>query len=103
MSNLTQKTCDMKAPAMTEEQIESTMSEVPGWDYTGKYLTTTKEFKNHYHAMTFANAVAWISHQENHHPDMKIGYKDVTIEYWTHSVNGISINDFICAAKVNDL
>ena len=63
----------------------------------------SKVFKNHYQAMAFVNAVAWVSHTENHHPSITVGYKDVHIEYWTHDINGISENDFICAAKVNEL
>ena len=103
MIDLTRENCQDDVTAMSGSDIENLMDSIPEWEYNGKYLTMTKVFKNHYQAMAFVNAVAWISHQENHHPDIKVSYKDVKIDYWTHSVNGISRNDFICAAKVNNL
>jgi 4a-hydroxytetrahydrobiopterin dehydratase len=53
--------------------------------------------------MAFVNAVAWIAHREDHHPDIAFGYNRVRVRFNTHSVHGISINDFICAAKVEAL
>ena len=51
----------------------------------------------------FVNAVAWIAHREDHHPDMAFGYHRCTLRLNTHSVGGISLNDFICAAQVDAL
>ena len=53
--------------------------------------------------LAFVNAVAWISHQEDHHPDMLVGYNRCHVEYTTHAIGGLSENDFICAAKVDML
>jgi 4a-hydroxytetrahydrobiopterin dehydratase len=53
--------------------------------------------------MAFVNAVAWLSHREDHHPDLKVSYNRCSIDYSTHSVGGLSENDFICAAKVDAL
>jgi 4a-hydroxytetrahydrobiopterin dehydratase len=53
--------------------------------------------------VAFVNATAWISHREDHHPDIKLGYSRVTMNYSTHSVGGLTESDFICAAKVNAL
>jgi 4a-hydroxytetrahydrobiopterin dehydratase len=53
--------------------------------------------------MAFVNAVAWISHREDHHPEMTVGYNTCGLRYSTHSIGGISENDFICAAKVDHL
>jgi 4a-hydroxytetrahydrobiopterin dehydratase len=53
--------------------------------------------------MAFVNAHAWISHREDHHPDLLVGYNKVRIEYSTHSIGGLSENDFICAAKSDAL
>jgi 4a-hydroxytetrahydrobiopterin dehydratase len=83
--------------------VKEYLSTIPGWEYTHERLRRKFEFKNHYQAIAFVNAVAWISHSENHHPLMAVGFRDVTIDYWTHAINGISDNDFICAAKVNAL
>jgi len=53
--------------------------------------------------MAFANAVAWIANREDHHPDLEVSYKRCHVRYSTHAINGLSMNDFICAAKVNEL
>ena len=69
----------------------------------GKAIQGTFEFKNYYRTTAFVNAVAWIAHNEDHHPDITFGYKTATIQYWTHAIGGLSTNDFICAAKVDAL
>lgn len=53
--------------------------------------------------MAFVNAVAWVSHREDHHPDITVGYNKCVVNYTTHALNGLSENDFICAAKVDKL
>lgn len=73
------------------------------WSIEGKKLVREFLFKNHYDCMAFVNAVAYISHQENHHPYMSFGFKDLRVEYWTHAVDDLTENDFICAAKVDRL
>jgi 4a-hydroxytetrahydrobiopterin dehydratase len=95
--------CEGGVEALEESVIKSFLSTIPGWEYTALRLSRKFEFKNHYQAIAFVNAVAWVSHSENHHPIMEVGFRDVTILYWTHAIDGISDNDFICAAKVNTL
>jgi len=58
-------------------------------------------FKNYYETMAFVNVIAQISHQQDHHPELVITYNQCLVRYTTHSVQGLSLNDFICAAKVN--
>ncbi len=53
--------------------------------------------------MAFVNALAWVSHREDHHPDLEVGYNQCRVAYWTHAVGGLSENDFICAAKCDAL
>jgi 4a-hydroxytetrahydrobiopterin dehydratase len=53
--------------------------------------------------MAFVNAVAWIAHREDHHPDMTVGYNKVNVAFSTHSVSGLSENDFISAARIDAL
>lgn len=60
-------------------------------------------FRDHYATIAFVNAVAWISHREAHHPDLEVGYNRCRVRYSTHSVDGLSENDFICAARVDAL
>ncbi|MBI2382904.1 MAG: 4a-hydroxytetrahydrobiopterin dehydratase [Gammaproteobacteria bacterium] len=69
----------------------------------GKMLKADFEFENYYQTTAFVNAVAWIAHREDHHPDIAFGYRTATVAYWTHAVGGLSDNDFICAAKVDAL
>lgn len=69
----------------------------------GKGLRATFAFDNYYRTTAFVNAVAWIAHVEDHHPDIAFGYKSCTIDYWTHAIDGLSENDFICAAKIDAL
>jgi 4a-hydroxytetrahydrobiopterin dehydratase len=53
--------------------------------------------------MAFVNAMAWIAHQQDHHPDFCSGYRHCEITYSTHAIGGLSINDFICAARIDRL
>ena len=83
-------------------EIES-LKEVPGWSLQDGAITRTFEFPDYHRTMAFVNAVAWIAHQEDHHPDLAVSYSKCTVRYNTHSIGGISENDFICAAKIEAL
>jgi 4a-hydroxytetrahydrobiopterin dehydratase len=60
-------------------------------------------FKGFYRTMGFVNAVAWVANAENHHPDLEVGWGHCLVRFQTHAINGLSENDFICAAKVDAL
>ena len=77
----------------------------PQWKLSSdnKQIVATFEFKNYYRTTAFVNAVAWIAHNEDHHPDIAFGYKTATVTYWTHAIGGLSENDFILAAKIDRL
>jgi len=68
-----------------------------------KFISRNFKLKNYYETMSFVNATAWISHQQDHHPDILLTYNHCHITYSTHSVDGLSRNDFICAAKIDQL
>ena len=68
-----------------------------------KSLTRSLKFKDFYRTMSFVNAVAYIANTEDHHPDLEVGYDYCRITYSTHSIGGLSVNDFICAAKLDRL
>ena len=105
-SDLAQKSCracEGKVTALRDQQITSMLREIPGWELSGKTIAKSFKFKNYYETMAFVNAVAWISHREDHHPDLEVGYSACRVKYSTHSVGGISANDFICAAKIETL
>lgn len=108
MSDLTQrvcKPCEGGIPALDREAAEGYLGQVPGWGLNADAtaLTRTFTFKNYYETMSFVNAVAWIAHREDHHPDMEVSYKRCVVRYSTHAVGGLTDNDFICAAKANAL
>jgi 4a-hydroxytetrahydrobiopterin dehydratase len=90
-------------PAMNETEIRSHLNEVSGWQHVGGSIEKTFTFKDYLETLAFINAMGWICHTEDHHPDVSMGYNRVVVRFNTHSVGGVSINDFICAAKVNAL
>jgi 4a-hydroxytetrahydrobiopterin dehydratase len=99
------KPCEGGTPALSAEQVETLLGEVKHWsaDRDHRAISRTFQFKDFYETMAFANAVAWIAHREDHHPDLEVGYKLCVVRYTTHAVRGLSENDFICAAKINAL
>lgn len=97
------KPCEGGVEPMTNSQIESFIKELSGWVLSDNRIHKSFQFSDHHSAIAFLNAVAWISHTEDHHPDIKIGYDTCEISYWTHAISGLSENDFICAAKVDKL
>ena len=105
MTNLLHRQCqplEGGAP-LSEPEIRSHLNEVPGWQLSTGAIEKTFPFKNFHETMAFVNAVAWICHVEDHHPHISLGYDRCVLRFDTHSVGGVSINDFICAAKVNAL
>lgn len=87
--------------AMTEPQIAAQLAVLPGWSHAGAALERTFAFRDYYETIAFVNAIAWMVHAEDHHPDLHVGYNRCTVRWNTHSVAGISENDFICAAKTD--
>jgi 4a-hydroxytetrahydrobiopterin dehydratase len=69
----------------------------------GKWLSRRFEFPGYARVVAFANAVAWIAESEGHHPDLEVGYGRCVVKWSTHAVDGLTENDFICAAKVDRL
>jgi 4a-hydroxytetrahydrobiopterin dehydratase len=90
-------------PPISGHDLEHRLSHAEGWQVDDGQLTKTYQFEDHYQTMAFVNAVAWISHREDHHPEMVVGYNTCALRYSTHTIGGISMNDFICSAKVDHL
>lgn len=90
-------------PAMAAADIASHLAQAPGWALVDGAIQQRYDFADYHHTMAFVNAVAWIAHREDHHPDLLVSYNRCTVRFNTHSVGGLSINDFICAAKVDGL
>lgn len=97
------KPCEGGVPPLTEAEIAQLLPKVPAWQVVDGRLRRDFEFADHYVTMTFVNAIAWISHQQGHHPDLTVGYNRCRVEYLTHAIGGLSESDFICAAKIDAL
>jgi 4a-hydroxytetrahydrobiopterin dehydratase len=89
--------------ALNSQQVSKKLKALEGWGLKGNEISRTFSFKNFYETMAFVNAVAYIANREDHHPDMEVGYEKCTVRFSTHSVGGLSENDFVCAAKVDAL
>jgi 4a-hydroxytetrahydrobiopterin dehydratase len=90
-------------PPLDPRHVAELLRQLPGWEPVGGQITKTFRFKNYYETIAFMNAAAWVSHREDHHPDLEVGYNACRVGYSTHSVGGLSENDFICAAKLEAL
>jgi 4a-hydroxytetrahydrobiopterin dehydratase len=102
--NLISKNCSANAPALDADAIADLLGQVPGWAVIDGTLQSSFSFRNYYETIAFVNAMAWVSHQQDHHPDLMVSYKLCGVSYTTHSADGaLSENDFICAAKVSAL
>ncbi|WP_455384510.1 4a-hydroxytetrahydrobiopterin dehydratase [Acidihalobacter prosperus] len=109
MSDLTQRhcaPCEGGVEPLPRDQAESLLTQLHAdWSLSadGKEIAREFRFSNYYETMAFVNAGAWISHREDHHPDLEVGYNRCRVRYSTHAIGGLSDNDFICAAKMDDL
>jgi 4a-hydroxytetrahydrobiopterin dehydratase len=98
--------CGSGTPALTAAQINDLLKQTPGWSLTaeGKRITCPWRVKDFVTGLDFFRRIASIAEAEDHHPDLHlVGYRNVTIEIWTHAVGGLTENDFILAAKINEL
>ncbi|GAB1596173.1 4a-hydroxytetrahydrobiopterin dehydratase [Lysobacter claricitrinus] len=107
-SNLAQQRCTPRRGA--EHRIDpanaaDTLRELPEWRVVedGQAITRTFRFADYYRTMAFVNALAYIAHEQDHHPDLGVHYDRCVVRYSTHDVGGLSDNDFICAAKADAL
>ena len=104
--NLVERRCQALpagTPALAGAELAALLAQVPGWEHRGSTIRKTYSFADYGKTMAFVNAVAWIAHREDHHPDMSVGYNRCEVAFSTHSIGGISLNDFICAAKIEAL
>jgi len=92
-------------PPLGLEQATELLREIPDWSLTNSSTTISREFrfKDFHQTMAFVNAVAEIAHQTDHHPDLEVSYNRCRVNFSTHSIGGLSDNDFICAARIDAL
>ena len=89
--------------SLTAELITSGLLKIPGWCVLDNELVREFKFSDYYHSIAFVNAVAYVAHAQDHHPELSVHYNRVQVRFSTHDVGGLSLNDFICAARVNAL
>lgn len=97
------KPCEGGVPPLNQDEARTLLKQLDAWELGSDRISKTFEFKNYYQVIAFVNAVAWMTHREDHHPDLSVGYNKCRVEYSTHAIGGLSENDFICAAKIDAL
>lgn len=110
MTDLTQRRCEAcrgDAPQATPEEIEEYRAQIPDWEIVDvdgvKQLRRVYKFKNFSQALKFADKVGEIAEQEDHHPSILVEYGKVTLTWYTHKIKGLHVNDFIMAARSDQL
>lgn len=90
---------------LAPERADALLAQLREWSIVedGQAITRTFRFPDYYRTMAFVNALAWIAHEQDHHPDLGVHYDRCVVRYSTHDVGGLSDNDFICAAKADAL
>ena len=95
--------CHPGAPRLGHVEINEHLATLAGWTYADNRIEKTFRFANYYETMAFVNAIAYVAHREDHHPDLAVGYNRCGVTYTTHDAGGVTVNDCICAAKVERL
>ena len=87
---------------LSADAVTARLAALPDWTLIedGAAISRTFKFDDYHRTMAFVNATAWISHREDHHPELRVGYNECRVAYHTHAIKGLSENDFICAAKI---
>lgn len=95
--------CEGGTPPLGEPEINTLSKEVPSWSLREGHLFRSFRFRNFKEAINFVNSLAELAESEGHHPEICIHYNKVEVELWTHAIKGLSENDFIMAAKIDNI
>ena len=95
--------CEGGVRPLDEAESRALLARLDQWQLGEREIFKDYRFKNYHDAMAFVNATAWVSHREDHHPDIELSFNACRIRYRTHAIDGLSENDFICAAKIDAL
>lgn len=103
--NLLLAQCQPATEALPSAEIAPLLAQVPGWQLVNEAQGIQRhfEFDNFYQTMAFVNALAEIAHAQDHHPELAVSYGGCTVHFSSHSAQGLTVNDFICAAQVSAL
>ncbi|NDV14001.1 4a-hydroxytetrahydrobiopterin dehydratase [Crenobacter caeni] len=100
---LTELECRAGAPRLGAVELDDLMDALPDWQLDGDALTRECRFADYYRTIAFVNALAWVAHQADHHPDLSVHYNRVVVRFGTHDAGGVTLNDLICAARCDAL
>jgi 4a-hydroxytetrahydrobiopterin dehydratase len=95
--------CRPGAPQLPGDVLRDRLARLPGWTHAGDRIEKTFAFADYHRTIAFVNAVAAIANAEDHHPDLAVHYDRCVVAWSTHSAGGVTLNDCICAAKVEAL
>ena len=95
--------CRAGAPRLGADELAEHLATLTGWTLAADTITKTFAFANYHETMAFVNALAWIAHREDHHPDLSVHYGKCIVTFATHDAGGVTLNDVICAAKAERL
>ena len=98
-------TCQPQIDALSQQETTALLPAIAQWQQQGQHIVRTFDFTDYHETLAFISAIAYVIHAQDHHPELTITYNKCRVRYDTHSVNGgaggLSVNDFICAAKVD--
>jgi len=103
MTDFLAQRCQARSGAMSPAAVHDHLAQLSGWRDAGGAIEKTFAFKGWLETVAFVDAVAWLCHVEDHHPELAVRFDHCVVRFSTHSAGGISANDFICAAKVDAL
>lgn len=96
--------CTGETPRLAGAKIQELLAELPSWSLSNAgHLVRTWRFPDFDRAFRLVRSIASLAEDENHHPDVRFGWGYVEVELWTHAVDGLSANDFILAARIDEL
>ncbi|HEY8024205.1 MAG TPA: 4a-hydroxytetrahydrobiopterin dehydratase [Burkholderiaceae bacterium] len=105
LTELLETKCQHTETGLSADEVAAYLGAVEGWAQDGARIVKTFNFHDYYETLAFINAIAYVIHAEDHHPELTVTYNRCVVKFDTHTVNGgkggISVNDFICAAKVD--
>ena len=99
--------CSIGASVLTEQEIKELLPQIPSWivhEEDGiKRLICSFAFSNYENSLKFTNLIAQLAEEEDHHPEIVLEWGNVTVSWWSHKIEGLHLNDFICASKTDDI
>ncbi len=103
LADLAALDCRPQTAALDPVECERLLAYLPGWAIEGIELAKTFGFADYHHTIGFVNALAWVAHRQDHHPELSVRFNRCRVAWSTHSAGGLTLNDFICAARTERL